>query len=363
MAQMRKILFQLHLIVAIVFGAFIVLLGVTGAEMAFEQEIDHVLHWKLTYVQPQGRAMSLAQIAAAVQQAYPDEKIGAYFLSPAPNISYAVVLKDRLAYVNQYTGEILGTRAQEMDWQGYVHQLHLRLAMLDKGRKFGETTIKWSGVAALFLAITGAYLWWPVKRVSIGKNDGTRRFWFDVHNALGIFALVFVLLLTITGVILGFESQSTPLLYRITRSEPPNIPRLAATLTPGAKAIAPDEAVAIAANAVPGATPFFVVVPHGTQMYMVAARFPEDRTPGGRTRIMIDPYSGKVMYKLDSRSGPGGFKLVNLNRAIHTGDIFGMASKTVMSLASLVMAFQLVTGLVMWIKRRGAEKKARVAAA
>src|ERR1041385_668179 len=154
---MRKIIFKLHLIVAIVFGACIVLLGVTGAEMAFEQELDHVLHWKLNYVKPQGTAMTLAQIAEVSHKSFPSEEIGAYFVSTSPNLSYAVVLDNRLAYINQYTGEVLGTRAQEMDWQGYVHQLHLRLAMMDKGRKFGETTIKASGVAALFLVITGAY--------------------------------------------------------------------------------------------------------------------------------------------------------------------------------------------------------------
>ena len=360
---MRKILFKLHLIVAIAAGLFIVLLGVTGALMAFEPELDHVLHWKLSYVQPQGKPMTLAQIREAVGKTFPDEKIGAYFTATAPNLSYAVVLKEKIAYVNQYTGEVLGMRAQVMDWQGYVHQLHLRLAMLDKGRKFGETVIKVSGVCALFLVITGAYLWWPVKRVSISKSNGSRRFWFDVHNSMGILALVFVLLLTVTGIMIAFEKQTTPLLYRITGSQEVEQPRLEATVVPGATPLTPDEAMAVAAKAVPGATPFFLIVPSGKQPYRISARFPEDRTPGGRTRVVVDPYGGKVLFTIDSRSGPGGYRAVTLNRAIHTGDIFGLASKTVMALASLVMALQLVTGVVMWIKRRGAEKKARTAAA
>ncbi len=278
---MRKILFKLHLIVAIVFGLFVVLLGLTGAEMAFEQEIDHVLHWKLTYVKPHGQPLSLAQISDMVAKVFPNEKVGAYFTSTSADMSYSVVLSDRLAYINQYTGEVLGTRAQHMDWQGYVHQLHLRLAMLDKGRKYGETTIKCSGVAALFLVITGAYLWWPTKRVSIGRNDGSRRFWFDVHNSLGIIAFLFVLAATVTGVIIGFERQTTPLLYKITGSHEAEQPPLETTPVPGAKPISPDQALDIARKAVPGALPFLVIVPHGKQVYRVAARFPEDRTPGG----------------------------------------------------------------------------------
>lgn len=355
---MRKILFNLHLIVALVFGVFIVLLGLTGAEMAFEPEVDHVTHWRLTYVQPQGQSMSLAQISDAIARRFPGDQITAYFPSTSPNISYSVALKDRIAYINQYSGEVLGTRAQEMDWQGYVHQLHLRLAMLDKGRKFGESTIKASGVAALFLVISGAYLWWPTKRVGIHSGGGSRRFWFDVHNSFGILSLVFVLLLVITGLMIAFEQQTTPLLYKLTGSQEVEQPRLQATPVPGAQPITPDQAMDIARKAVPGATPSILIVARGKQVYRVSSRFPEDRTPGGRTRIAIDPYSGKVLFTLDSRTGPGGYRAVTLNRAIHTGDIFGMGSKIVMSLASLIMALQLVSGVVMWLKRRAAEKRA-----
>ncbi len=44
--------------------------------------------------------------------------------------------------------------------------------------------------------------------------------------------------------------------------------------------------------------------------------------------------------------------MINLNRAIHTGDIFGIPSKLLMSLASLAAAAQVVTGLTMWWKRK-----------
>jgi uncharacterized iron-regulated membrane protein len=200
-----------------------------------------------------------------------------------------------------------------------------------------------------------------VKRVSIRKSDGSRRFWFDVHNALGIFSLVFALMLAATGCVLGFDGTLTPLFYKLTNSQAPPQLRLEANAAPGALPITPDQALAIARGVAPGAAPSYVNVAGGKNVYRINARYPEDRTPGGRTRIAIDPYTGKVLLLIDSRNGPGGYKLVNLNRAIHTGDILGLASKTVMSLASLIMAFQLVTGVVMWIKRRKAEKKALAA--
>ena len=38
---MRKLLLNLHLYSALIAGAFIIILGLTGSVMAFEPEIDH----------------------------------------------------------------------------------------------------------------------------------------------------------------------------------------------------------------------------------------------------------------------------------------------------------------------------------
>ncbi len=68
--------------------------------------------------------------------------------------------------------------------------------------------------------------------------------------------------------------------------------------------------------------------------------------------MIVDQYSGKVLYAQGSRSAPEGRRIENANRAFHTGDVFGTPSKIVMSLASLMAPAQLVTGFMMWWKRR-----------
>lgn len=47
---MRKVIFSLHLYLALIAGVFVVILGVTGGIMAFEPELDHVLRGR--YRQP-----------------------------------------------------------------------------------------------------------------------------------------------------------------------------------------------------------------------------------------------------------------------------------------------------------------------
>lgn len=351
---MRKALFQLHLWVAIVAGAFLLIFGVTGSIMAFEPEIDHLTHPRLSYVTPQGHTMPLAAIGAAAAKAFPGERVTGYLFPTAPDLAYQVSIKQGAVCVNPYSGEILGVIPPGPTMISKIHQLHLRLLIRNKADS-GKAIMSAAGLAALFLLLSGLYLWWPIKRITVGGSASTRRFWFDVHNATGVFAFVVLLALSFTGVIIGYEDHTVPLLYKMTNSEPskqPDTPPPA----PGAKPITVDEAVEIARMAIPGAPPFQVNVPGPKNAYAIRSHFPEDLTPGGRSRVIVDQYSGKVLFAEGSRTAPAGSRLVILNRAIHTGDIFGIPSKTVASLASLTMVAQLVSGLIMWIKRLRAVK-------
>jgi len=66
----------------------------------------------------------------------------------------------------------------------------------------------------------------------------------------------------------------------------------------------------------------------------------------------LNPYSGKVLFAEGSRGAPAGTRLVTANRALHTGDMLGIPGKILVSLASLAVLAQVLTGLTMWLKRR-----------
>ena len=85
---MRKLLLKLHLCLALIAGVFVIILGLTGSIKAFESELDHVFHPKLSYVKPQPQALSLGDISAAVLKQYHGERINSYSLSTSPDISY-----------------------------------------------------------------------------------------------------------------------------------------------------------------------------------------------------------------------------------------------------------------------------------
>ena len=124
---MRKALFNLHLWTAMVAGVFILVSRLTGTVIAFEPELDRVMHRRLSYVVPQGHTLPLAAIGAAALKAYPGERIAGYLFPTAPDLAYQVGTKQGTVCVNPYTGEILGVLPPGPTLLSQIHQLHLRL--------------------------------------------------------------------------------------------------------------------------------------------------------------------------------------------------------------------------------------------
>ena len=344
---MRHNILKLHFFLALVAGIVITSLGVTGSIMAFEPEIDHLQHRALMDVAPGGAPHSIVEVMAAVSAAFPDTPITAVAVGATPARAYAVSTRKGQIYVDPYTLEIKGLRPAGPDWLANVHQMHLRL-----NTTWGRPFVRWSGVIMLFLVLSGLYLWWPVKRASITIGKTPYRTWYDWHNAIGIFSFVFLLLLSMTSVFIGFEDMARPLAFRVTGSTPPPVVAPKVPAQPGVMQITPDAALDIARGAIPGATPFLVPIVSPTDAYVVRARFSEDLTPGGRSRVLINSYSGEVMQIENSRTAPVGRRVETINRAIHTGDIFGIPSKIVMSIASIMAPVQLLTGVMLWWRRK-----------
>src|SRR5204862_2184195 len=105
-------------------------------------------------VAPEGSPRSLADLAARATAAFPGKPVVTYGLSASPDLAWSVNVGGTIVFVNEYTGEILGTRAGPT-WLSQIHQLHLRLLAGDAGK----TIVSWAGVLMLLLSLSGIYLW------------------------------------------------------------------------------------------------------------------------------------------------------------------------------------------------------------
>jgi uncharacterized iron-regulated membrane protein len=321
----RRLIFNVHLLIALIAGAFMLILGVTGSIMEFEPELDRLLHPELSYITPEGRVLPLSELGDAASRRFGGEPVVAYLPSLSPNLSSQVVLPSGIAY---------------------VREVHVRLA----DGSFGRNILRLSGIAMLLSLGSGLHLWWPIKQVRIQGKWGTRRLWFDLHNAVGIFSLLPLAILAATGTIIGFEDQLGPLIYKPTRSSPINIARSAPPKpTAGATAITPDEAVAIACAHIPGAIPYRVQMPKYGGLYVVALLNPTDRIAGDGNAVALDPYYGHVVSLSRSSDLSRGDRVLAANEAIHTGNILGMPSRIAVWLATIMVLVQVCSGLFMWL--------------
>lgn len=347
---MRKAILNVHLIIALVAGAFILMLGLTGTVLAFESDIDRLLHYPTAYVRPSGRLLSLGEVGAAVSQKYPGEPIVAFLPSESPGIATQVILSRGIVSVNQYTGEILGVRTRGQSFLGIVRALHVRLAMGDIGRFI----LKWSSLATLVSLISGLYLWWPVKRMRINGRRWSARFWYDLHSSIGFFSLLPALLLAGTGTVLGFENQVGWLFDKFSNSQPVAEAQSSTSTKSGSGGtpISPDQAVAIARAQLPGTLPYRVQMPQYGGFYVIALDDPQNRVTGGRNFISLDA-SGRIVSQHLSSDLQLRERFLALNGAIHTGSFWGMSSRIITAFASMLLPLQLISGLLIWLRRKG----------
>lgn len=326
-----------------------VLLGVTGGIIAFQPELDRLFHRDLSYVKPAGKVRSLVEIGDAVSRNYVDQPIVAFLPSVSPDFPTQVILSRGIVSVNPYTGEILGIRARGQTFLGFVRALHVRLAAGDVGRNI----LRWSAVAMLFSLASGLYLWWPVKRLRIRGPRWSTGFWFDMHNAVGIFSLLPLLVLAATGVMIGFEDKAASLIDKLTGARPVHVNEVTKPEPrPESAVITPDQAVAIASAQLPGAVPYRVQMPRYGGVYVVALAAAQDRLAGERNSVSVDPWNGKIVSASFSTDLTARERFMVTNQAMHTGEIFGMPSRIIVALAGILLPIQALSGIVIWLRRR-----------
>jgi uncharacterized iron-regulated membrane protein len=92
-------------------------------------------------------------------------------------------------------------------------------------------------------------------------------------------------------------------------------------------------------------------MPRYGSLYVVALAYSDNRIASERNSISIDPWDGRIVAMNLSTSLTPRERLMAANEAVHTGSIFGMLTRILAALASFVVPLQVVSGLLIWIRR------------
>jgi uncharacterized iron-regulated membrane protein len=301
----------------------------------------------------QGTPLPLETLVARCREQFPDKRVVDIVIAQKPDLAYRFRMDDFDALINPYTGRAQGTRdfSKADLGSGFARLLHNIHTRLLAGR-IGEYFVGAITVVTLIILVTGVVLWWPRKILSVLRGASWKRINFDLHNIFGIYASIFLVYVTLSGIIISFEGFTDPFLKKQLDRHVETQPRLKSTPVVGAPRISVDAAIQIANETLPGAVATIVNVPSApTEAYRVTKRFPEDRAAAGRSRVYVDQFSGKVLYVKSTRTDELGTRIVNIKRAVHTGDLYGWPTRILAFLSCLFLAGQVVTGTVIWWKK------------
>jgi uncharacterized iron-regulated membrane protein len=345
---MHALLLKLHRWTGLIVGIVVFIAAVTGSVLVFENPLDRLLHRPVALVTPGPSRVSLESALASVKQANPAAVVMGMAIPQEPKHTLLLTLKGTTsaASIDPYTGRYLGTWDRTSGLARWIHVLHTRLLAGEAGEMFvGAVT-----ALTFLMALSGVVLWWPRKVLGVKGGRPWRRVNFDLHNVLGFYSSLFLVFITLSGVIIAFEKYTDPLIVKLDNAPSPPA-EVFSQPVPGGKRISLDDAVRIANEALPGAMATNVNVPApGKTPFRLIMKFPEDRTPAGRSRVVLDQYSGRVLQAVSTRAMPVGSKILALKRSIHTGDIYGAPTQALAFVVGLMLAGQVVTGFLIWWK-------------
>ncbi len=213
---------------------FILLMALSGLVILYTQPIQDLTQGDLRSVDRAGDVVSFDELAATVEAEYPDALLTSLTMPSDSSRSVIFGIDDgsaagRQVFVDQYTGEVLGSANPNGGIVGLANRLHGTLnndritvdlptvsALWDDGpvmREYvvGDLILELLGVWTLVLVASGLFLWWPRRtrrsttagatRSVLGVRRGMsgRPRWRDLHGLSGVIVSSLILLTIVSG--------------------------------------------------------------------------------------------------------------------------------------------------------------------
>ena len=356
---------------SLVCTVFMLLLCITGLPLIFHHEIGHLLGTEIEAAEmpadtPRADLDAVLRTAIArhptlqgmfASQEEDDDRVWYVTLAPTPDAKAGF----KQVAVDARTGQPLGEPALDSGFMYIMRSLHIDLFVGLPGMLF----LGLMGVLLLASLVSGAVLYAPFMRKlrfgEIRRERSARAKWLDLHNLVGIVTLVWFTVVGATGVINAWADllvkyyQSTEVAAMLApyKDKPP-------LASPGslqgavAAALAHERGMKVAFVAFPGTS---FASPHH---YGVFLRGGEHVTAKLLKPVLVDAATSQVT---DSRELPWYLKTLLVSQPLHFGDYGGLPMQILWALLDVATIVVLVTGLVLWWRKRAPARQAGTAAA
>ncbi|MET1053738.1 MAG: PepSY-associated TM helix domain-containing protein [Pedobacter sp.] len=384
-SNFTKVYKWLHLWLGLASGIIVFIVCVTGCIWVFNEEINAMLEPESRVEKQNKPTLTPSQLSAVAAQSDPDLVIAnaRYIQGRAVEVTLRNPheLEKRgggtLLKVNPYTGKIISREVRkkgEVDFFRFILNGHRNLWL---PREIGRPVVDYATLVFTVILITGLIWWYPKKwnksttdkSFKIKWGASFKRVNLDLHNVLGFYAMLFLLVIALTGMVFGIKWYSQGLYWVTTGGEKLKTSKDLKSDTLNIRHLYNlQQAMDIAWTKViakhPRSEGFYYSFPDtakakatiGITVYPTAGQFYNNQSYSFDQHSLKE-LKGKGVYDISfAKSGFGG-KLRKMNYDIHIGSILGFPGKVLAFLAALIGASLPITGFLVWYGRKFKKKK------
>ena len=279
---------------------------------------------------------------------YPDEAYRFILANKGEPYSY---FSDVEVFVNPVTGEILGDRP----WLTFMKATRLFHMELLAGKIGKEVT----GYLAIFLTLSiviGVVLWWPKngkykRALQVKSSSGTPRLMRDLHNVAGMYFLIVLAMVCVTGLTIIFPRQAQWVVEWVMPAPPTNPISLS---EPQETKVSLQRAANAVEAGYPGAVPTRIEIPQTDRGVYSFRIEPANLDYTIYTSVVyVDQFTGEIVSAFDPVTQATARSLIGLwSIYSHNGQIYGMPGRILVFGSGLSIALLFGTGLYIWLRKR-----------
>ena len=369
----RKLMNDTHLWLGIGSGIILFLVCLSGTILTFEEEIKSVFYEELEVDSSLDNTLSLEQLVTKIAGEGSVNSITIPYASDEPyQFSIKTDVKQRRGttfYVDPFTGSYQKEVKNSADGFFFTMFKMHRWLLLDS--KIGRPIVGVATLIFFFMCLSGLYLWFPKKikwknlksGFKIKFSANWKRINYDAHNTLGFYACIFLVIMTLTGLCWSFEwyrdAGSSVLGTKIFGNRGGG-----AAVESQMKAGEPDLSLSQIYGVANKEFPYegeltFSLPANDTEPYRIRKKNAASMSPIIADQLVLDR-NGVVLQKEIFRDKPVNVQIASLIKPIHTGQIYGLFSKTIYFLACLIATSLPVTGTLIWVNKLKKKRKRKM---
>ena len=370
--KIRKLINKIHLTLGLLSGSIIIIIAVTGAIFAFEEEIRSLYESDFWYVTSKSdkKLLSVSTLKNIADTEFKKVEQNSeaiqyesimFYNQPERSYSFIYYNANPLIYreiiIDQYSGNVLNNKNYLTDFFFMVLELHRNLLL----GSIGKEIIDYASLIFLLMLISGIYLWWPRnennkrKRFKIKFNVNPKRTNYDLHNVLGFYASWIAVIVVLTGFSWAFSWFNPTVDWIANGGEISPLHQEFSSDTLNAElnqVSVQDYIYYYIKNLDRGIERFLLIYPKTKKGAYTLVSYYSAKTYYEHEHASFDQYSGKLLDHEKYKNSTTGDKVVSMAYDIHIGKILGLPGQILVFLSSLIVASLPITGFRIWWFRK-----------